>query len=232
MSLVQSSPGLNHHSLQKSELLHFIETNLYTAVLSDSLDELGVRSQAMREYLRPIHAGCRFAGWAHTIGCKDLFEIVPDPYGTEIDAVDSILPDEVVVVSTGRSIRNAPWGELLSTASVARGARGAVIDGLVRDVRKIEVLGFPVFASGIKPVDSMGRGIVISNDQPIECGEVQVTPGDLVVADFDGIVVVPKDLVARVIQMAADKALREDGSRADLSKGAYLRDVFNKYGVL
>jgi len=230
MSLVQSGPIIN--GLQGSELLQFIETKLYTAVLSDSLDELGVRSQAMREYLRPIHAGCRFVGWAHTIGCKDIFEIVPDPYGTEIDAVDSILPNEVVVVSTGHSIRNAPWGELLSTAAVARGARGAVIDGLVRDVQKIEMLGFPVFASGIKPVDSMGRGIVISNNQKVECGEIEVNPGDLVVADFDGIVVVPQDLVSRVVQMAADKALREDGSRADLSKGAHLRDVFNKYGVL
>src|SRR5205823_14487572 len=79
-----------------------------------------------------------------------------DPYAKEIEAVDSILSGEVVVVSTANSNRNAPWGELLSTASRARGARGAVVDGLVRDVKKIEELGFPVFAAGIKPVDSRG----------------------------------------------------------------------------
>ncbi|MEO8370499.1 MAG: RraA family protein [Candidatus Solibacter sp.] len=213
-------------------LLDFVGLHLYTAVLSDALDEMGVRNQAMREYLRPIHAGCRFAGWAHTIGCEDVFENTPNPYDNEIAAVDSILPDEVVVVSTGRSVRNAPWGELLSTAAVARGARGAVVDGLVRDVEKINLLGFPLFASGMKPVDSLGRGIVTSNNESVECGEVTVHPGDLVVADMDGIVVVPAARVGDAVRLAAEKAMREDGSRAELRGGAYLRDVYRKYGVL
>jgi regulator of RNase E activity RraA len=150
----------------------------------------------------------------------------------EIEAIDSILPGEVVVVSTQQSTRNAPWGELLSTAAKARGAQGAVIDGLVRDVRKIEELKFPVLAAGIKPVDSMGRGIVTGYNVPVECGEVLVNPGDLVFADVDGIVVVPKDLVQEVIQLAWNKASREDSSRAELLNGTYLRDVFRKYGVL
>lgn len=150
----------------------------------------------------------------------------------EIEAIDSILPDEVVVVSTQQSKRNAPWGELLSTAAKARGARGAVIDGLVRDVRKIEELRFPVLASGIKPVDSMGRGIVTGYNVPVECGEVLVNPGDFVFADFDGVVVIPRANVDEVLQLALNKATRENSSRAELMKGAYLRDVFQKYGVL
>ncbi len=101
-------------------------------------------------------------------------------------------PDEVVVVATGNSRRNAPWGELLSTAAKARGARGAVIDGLTRDVRKIESLGFPVFASGIKPVDSRGRGVVVAYNAPVECAGVLVHPGDLVFGDYDGVVVDPR----------------------------------------
>jgi regulator of RNase E activity RraA len=150
----------------------------------------------------------------------------------EIEAIDSILPGEVVVVSTQQSKRNAPWGELLSTAAKARGARGAVIDGLVRDVRKIEELSFPVLAAGIKPVDSMGRGIVTGYNVPVECGEVLVNPGDFIFADVDGIVVVPKALVKEVVELALTKASREDSSRAELLGGAYLRDVFRKYGVL
>ena len=210
----------------------FAEDNLYTAVVSDSLDQLGIRHQAMREYLRPVHPKCKFAGWARTIACSDIYHIPQDPYAIEIEAVDSLLPGEAAVVGTQNSQRNAPWGELLSTAAKTRGARGAVIDGLVRDTRKIAELGFPVFASGIKPVDSMGRGIVTAYNIPVEAGGVIVHPGDFVFADEDGIVVIPKDRVTEVIALAADKVRREDGSRAELMKGAYLRDVFAKFGVL
>ena len=210
----------------------FAEKNLYTAVVSDALDQLGVRNQAMREYLRPVHAQCTFAGWARTVSCSDVYHVSDDAYGVEIEAVDSLLPGEVAVVGTQKSVRNAPWGELLSTAARARGARGAVVDGLIRDVRKIEDLGFPVFASGIKPVDSMGRGLVTAYNVPVECGEVLVNPGDFIFADFDGVVVIPGALVNQIIEIAADKASRENSSRAELMKGAYLRDVFNKYGVL
>jgi 4-hydroxy-4-methyl-2-oxoglutarate aldolase len=213
-------------------LCEFVETNLYTAVVSDAMDQLGARSQAMREYIRPVYPSCKMAGWARTIACSDLYHIPEDPYALEIEAVDSLLPGEVAIVGTQRSVRNAPWGELLSTASKARGARGAIIDGLVRDVQKIEELGFPVFATGIKPVDSMGRGWVTGYNVPVECGEVVVYPGDFVFADFDGTVVVPKAIVHQVIELAADKVRRENSSRAELMNGAYLRDVFQKYGVL
>src|SRR5438105_4613132 len=122
------------------ELCEFAEKNLYTAVVSDSLDQLGIRGQAMREYLRPIHNRCTCAGWARTIACSDVYHMPSDPYTIEIAAVDSLLPGEIAVIGTQKSVRNAPWGELLSTAARARGARGAIVDGLVRDVRKIEEL--------------------------------------------------------------------------------------------
>lgn len=214
------------------QLCQFVEQNLYTAVVSDALDQLGVRSQAMREYLRPVgrHALC--AGWARTILCRDIYHIPENPYDMEIEAVDSLQPGEIAVISTQKSIRNAPWGELLSTAAQARGARGAIVDGLVRDVRKIDQLGFPVFAAGMKPVDSMGRGVVCDYNIPIECGEVLVHPGDFVFADFDGVIVVPRALVKEALTLAAEKVQKENHSRRDLLHGAFLRDVFNKYGVL
>jgi len=146
--------------------------------------------------------------------------------------VDSLLPGEVAVVGTQKSLRNAPWGELLSTAARGRGARGAIIDGLVRDVQKIEELGFPVFATGIKPVDSLGRGVVTAYNVPVECGEVLVNPGDFVFADFDGVVVIPQTAVNEVIHLASEKVRRENSSRSELMQGAYLRDVYKKYGVL
>jgi len=214
------------------DLFRYIEKRLYTAVICDSLDHLGAREQAMREYLRPVHSGFRMAGWARTILCRDVYELSANPYEKEIEAVDSILPGEIVVVTTQRSIRNAPWGELLSTAAKARGGRGAVVDGFIRDVMLIEQLGFPVFAAGIKPLDSAGRGIVQEYNVPVDCGGVLVHPGDLVVTDYDGIVVVPRRLVAETIRLASDKVSRENNTRRELKEGAFLRDVYAKYGVL
>jgi 4-hydroxy-4-methyl-2-oxoglutarate aldolase len=224
-----STEGFSNSDRDRSEL---VRQKLYTAVVADSLDQIGVRNQAMREYLRPVYPCPAFCGWARTIACSDVYHVPPEPYAMEIEAIDSILPGEVVVVSTQQSRRNAPWGELLSTAAKARGAHGAVIDGLVRDIRKIEELGFPVLASGIKPVDSMGRGIVTGYNLPVECGEVLVNPGDFVFADFDGVVVIPRNHVDEVLQLALNKATRENSSRAELMEGAYLRDVYRKYGVL
>ena len=234
---MQSLNGTELHSIPVQhkwdvELCEFAERELYTAVVSDAMDQLGVRHQAMREYLRPVYGRQAFAGWARTISCTDIHYIPEDPYTIEIEAVDSLLPGEVAVVGTHKSRRNAPWGELLSTAAKARGARGAVIDGLVRDILKIEELGFPVFASGIKPVDSMGRGVVTAYNVPVECGEVLVNPGDFVFADYDGVVIIPRDMVKPVIELATDKVRRENSSRAELKKGAYLADVFKQYGVL
>jgi 4-hydroxy-4-methyl-2-oxoglutarate aldolase len=227
--LSPSSEGLTGLDLDLSALT---KGNLYTAVVADALDQVGIRNQAMREYLRPVCHCPAFFGWARTIACCDVYHIPPEPYALEIEAIDSILPGEVVVVSTQQSKRNAPWGELLSTAARARGANGAVVDGLVRDVKKIEELGFPVLAAGIKPVDSIGRGIVTAYNVPVECGEVLVNPGDFVFADFDGVVVVPRANVEEVLELALNKATRENSSRAELMKGAYLRDVYQKYGVL
>jgi 4-hydroxy-4-methyl-2-oxoglutarate aldolase len=218
--------------LEDIQLFERIEKMLYTAVIADALDELGQHDQAMREYLRPLSPDCRFVGWARTISCRDVYYLPPDPYGTELEAIDSILPGEVVAVATGESKRNAPWGELLSTAAMARGARGAVIDGLVRDVVKIQALGFPLFAAGIKPVDSKGRGLVVDYNVPVFCGGVVVNPGDLVVGDFDGVVAIPADLVEETVRLATEKVEKENQSRRELTNGAYLSDVYAKYGVL
>ena len=215
-----------------SELLDTIQRDLYTAVICDSLDELGLRNQAMRPNLRPVYPKASMAGWARTISCCDLYHIPEDPYGKEIEAIDSLLPGEVAVVGTGESTRNAPWGELLSTAATARGSRGAVVDGLVRDVDKIEAIPFPVFAAGLKPVDSQGRGIVTDYNLPVECGGVLVSPGDLVVTDADGVIVVPETAIEDTIRRALERVNLENRTRDELRQGAYLRDVYEKYGVL
>src|SRR5262249_19621184 len=102
------SPEPNQPGKWDIAVCEFVEQNLYTAVVSDSLDQLGVRQQAMREYLRPVHTRCKFAGWARTITCSDIYHVINDPYAMEIEAVDSLLPGEVAVIGTQKSQRNAP----------------------------------------------------------------------------------------------------------------------------
>lgn len=111
------------------------------------------------------------------------------------------------------------WGELLSTATKARGGRGAVIDGLARDIKKIKEMNFPLFTAGYKPVDSRGRGKVIDYDCTVVCGGVKVTPGDLIFGDIDGIVVIPKDISNEVISAALEKVSKENATRKDLLDG-------------
>jgi 4-hydroxy-4-methyl-2-oxoglutarate aldolase len=215
-----------------AELFESIESAFYTAVIADALDEVGRHDCAMREDLRPLSPEMKFVGRARTILCQDTFYLPEEPYALEIEAMDSLLPGEIAVIATGESKRNAPWGELLSTAARARGCRGAVVDGLVRDVRAIQRLGFPVFAVGIKPVDSRGRGIVVDYNVPVQCGGIVVHPGDLIFADYDGVVVIPTDLVDKTLELARQKISKENHSRKDLLNGAYLADVYAKYGVL
>jgi len=230
----QEKAGVKNEIFLKRDqgVMNGMEDLLYTAVIADALDEIGFHDCAMRENLRPLSPDWIFAGRARTICCVDLFYEPEDPYGKEIEAVDSILPGEVVVVATAESTRNAPWGELLSTAARARGAQGAIIDGFVRDVKKIKDLDFPVFAAGIKPVNSKGRGIVLEYNSPVECGGVLVQPGDLICADYDGVLAIPSAVVEETLKLAKEKAAQENQSRAELLAGAYLRQVFDKYGVL
>ncbi|MDB5055803.1 MAG: hypothetical protein JWM44_3853 [Bacilli bacterium] len=213
------------------ELFLIMTDKLYTAVISDSLDELGFRNQAMNENIRPL-ADDKIAGRAKTVLAADVYYIQDNPYEKEIAAIDSIRQGEVVVAGTNQSVRNGFWGELLSTASKMRGASGAVIDGLIRDTDKIIELGFPVFSTGFKPVDSKGRGLVIDYDCPIEAGGVVVHPGDVVFTDRDGVVVIPKDVVEEVVAKALEKVDMENHTRRELLEGKLLSDVYAKYGVL
>lgn len=209
-----------------------MERKLYSAVISDVLDDMGFRNQAMREDIRPLYPEAVVVGWAMPVLSTDIFEIKEEPYKGEIDAVDSLKKNDVLVACTNRSTRTGFWGELLSTASRARGARGAVIDGFTRDVRKIIEMRFPVFATGVKPVNSKGRSMVIDYNCPVECGDVLVNPGDIVFGDMDGVVVIPKEVADEVISKALEKVEKEDLTRKALLEGRLLGDVYAEYGVL
>jgi 4-hydroxy-4-methyl-2-oxoglutarate aldolase len=207
---------------------------LYTAVLSDVLDQLGYRHQALPPHIRPLDEGLVLVGRARTGLYRDVYHVPRghNPYALEIALIDDLKPGDIPVLGCGSSGRIAPWGELLTTASRARGATGCVTDGLVRDVKAIRALGFPVFHGGIGPLDSKGRGEVAAIDVPIECAGVIVNPGDLIYGDADGVLAVPQPVVKQALKLALEKVEGEDRTRAELQEGARLADVYAKYGIL
>lgn len=224
------------HFKDDKELFHFIHKHLYVAAVCDILDETGHRNQAMHQRLRPLLMdinNCGFVGRARTFHWVETQTIQEDdPYGLEIEAMDSLKAGDVVVHSTDYNGTNAPWGELMSTISKNKGVAGCICDSQVRDCVKIIEMNFPVFYAGIRPLDSKGRGMVTGYDVPIQCGGVTVNPGDLIFADFDGVVVVPKDIESEVFHRAKEKVENENHSRRELQNGSSLREVYNKYKSL
>lgn len=218
------------------DIFDFMQKRLYVPVVCDILDSLGYRNQAMHHRLRPLLPdlrNCGFVGRARTIRWMDTdYTIEEDPYGLEIDAIDSLKPGNVVVHSTDFSGTNAPWGELMSTIAKRNGAVGCICDSQIRDCARIIEMGFPVYYAGIRPLDSKGRGRVMEYDVPIKCGEVLVRPRDLIFADFDGIVVIPPQVESEVLKLASEKVGKENSARKELLEGKTLRSVWNKYKIL
>ncbi len=207
---------------------------LFTAVLSDALDAAGVRTQAMAPHIRPLDEQLKLCGRARTGIYMETAYVEPgsNPYELEIALIDDLKPGDVAILACGGSSRIAPWGSLLSTASRARGAAGCITDGFVRDTLEIREMKLPVFHGGIAPLDSKGRGQMQAVDVPVTCGGVLIETGDLVFGDADGVVVVPKAVEAEVLRLAFEKINGERHSMRELRAGAYLRDVYAKYGIL
>lgn len=174
----------------------------------------------------------RLIGRAHTVLTADVYQRPVDPYQQEIAAVDALKPGDVMVAATNGSERTCLWGELLSTAARARGATGCLIDGHTRDVARILEMQFPVFCTGFRPVDSSSRSVVIGYGCPILCGGVLVHPGDIILADIDGVVVIPSSHLEATVQAALEKVEAENSSRQMLEDGYLLRDVYDRFGVL
>jgi regulator of RNase E activity RraA len=208
---------------------------LYAAVLSDVLDQLGHPSQAVKPFVRPLDDASILCGLARTGLYMKRYHVIDghNPYALEMDLIDSLKPGEIPVLACdGPTDRIAPWGELLTTASMVRGAGGCLMDGLVRDVRRIRELKFPVFHGGIGPLDTKGRAEMMAVDEPVEIAGAPVEPGDFIFGDVDGVVVVPQRFAREAVRLALSKIEAEDTTRDELLAGASLRAVFERHGVL
>jgi 4-hydroxy-4-methyl-2-oxoglutarate aldolase len=208
---------------------------LYTSVVSDVLDSFGLMHQAFRPFVRPLDEALVLFGRARTGRYEPATMPSPEynPYELEMDLIDSLRPGEVAVLACGGPTEAiAPWGELLSTAAVARQAAGCVTDGLVRDVTRIRAMRFPVFHGGIGPLDTKNRAEMVAKDTTVTIAGVTVSSGDWILGDVDGVVVIPADRSESVFRAALEKIAAEDTTRAELEAGDSLRAVFARHGVL
>lgn len=208
---------------------------LSSSILSDIMDSLGLKRRAMKPFVRPIDDGKLMVGRARTGLYMPTYSLRDgeNPYEVEIALVDDLKAQEVIVLAcNGPTDRLAPWGELLSTAAQARQAAGCVTDGMVRDVRQIREMGFPVFHGGIGPLDTKGRGRMVERDVPVQCAGVSIAPGDIVFGDIDGVVVVPRSHEGAVMDKALAKVQGENQTRDALRQGESLAVVFKRFGIL
>ena len=215
-------------------LFDMMAEKLYVAVISDILDSMGFRNQVLQPGVVPAQPDPSqvLVGRAATVLVGPQYEVVDQPYTSQIAAIDALKPGDVVVSGVGGMTNVAVWGELFSNAAKARGARGFLTDGCHRDTRMVLDLGFPVFSRGPRPVDISGRGTVTSIGRPVEVAGVLVHAGDVVFAEVDGVVIIPQDVAEETLSRAFEKVAKEDGAREDLRQGRLLSEVWSKYRVL
>jgi regulator of RNase E activity RraA len=203
-----------------------------SSLISDALDRVGIRDHTLDPTIRPLVPGRVVVGRALPIVVVESEVVSDEPYAAEMEAIDALSPGDIPVYAVAPGVGAALWGELFTCAALGRGAVGAIVDGYIRDARQIRELAFPVFSRGFSPLDTLGRAAVETFGGSAMCGGVTVHSGDYVVADEDGIVVVPAGAAAEVVELVEAKARNEGHARADLLAGVSLHEVWDRYRVL
>jgi regulator of RNase E activity RraA len=222
------------------ELYGTIRRDLFTAVVGDVMDTMGLLRQFLPPQIKPLHDDMVIIGRAMTVLEADVFTESPGPgatdsttesFGLMFKALDDLKAGEVYICA-GASPRYALWGELMSTRAIQLEATGAVVDGYHRDTSGILQLGFPTFSYGGYAQDQAPRGKVIDFRVPLEIGGVRVMPGDVVFGDLDGVCVIPRAAEEEVFRKALEKVQKENLVGQAIQDGMSAQEVFKKFGVM
>jgi len=222
------------------ELFQIIETRLYTAVVGDIMDRMGLLQQFLPPYVQPLHEDMVVVGRSMPVLEADIRD--PEealeatkshkPFGLMLEALDDLKAGEVYVCA-GASPLYATWGELMSTRARALGARGAVLDGYSRDTRGIVRLRFPTFSRGRYAQDQRPRGKVVDFRTPITIGNATISPGDLIFGDLDGVLTVPREVESDVLRLALERIESEGRVRQAFEReGMSAVAAVAQYGVM
>ena len=204
---------------------------IYTAALADVLDELGLARQTLPPEIRPLAPGMRLAGQAFTVEGRPADTSDWDAAIRKTLAMLGSVPAGHVAVYQCHHDVSAHFGELSATSLLTRGVAGCVIDGGCRDVRFIVEEGFPVFARFTTPEDSTWRWQVTATQVPVTIGQVRIEPGDWVVGDEDGVVVVPEAVAERRARRGrGEGGDRERGPRRGARRDAPL-EAYERFGT-
>jgi regulator of RNase E activity RraA len=224
------------------ELFDLCRRELFTAVVGDVMDKLGLLRQFLPPRIQPLHPDQFLIGRAMPVLEADVFAdgdaashagnpVMARPFGPMLAALDDLKPNEVYIC-TGASPRYALWGELMTTRARHLGAAGAVLDGYVRDTAGILGQRFPTFAYGSYAQDQGPRGKVIDFRSTIEIDGVRIAPDDIVLGDRDGVCIVPHAAAAEVFSLAVEKVRGEHLVREAIASGMSASDAFAKYGIM
>jgi regulator of RNase E activity RraA len=222
------------------ELFDTIRRDLFTAVVGDVMDTMGLLRQFLPPQIKPLHDAMVVIGRAMTVLEADVFveshgtggtDFVSEPFGLMFRALDDLKAQEVYIC-TGASPRYALWGELMSTRAMNLGAAGAVVDGYHRDTSGILRVGFPTFSYGGYAQDQAPRGKVIDFRVPLEIGGVKVMAEDIVFGDLDGVCVIPRAAEEEVFRRAQEKVQKENLVGRAIQDGMSAQEAFKKFGVM
>ncbi|NMB88338.1 MAG: RraA family protein [Chloroflexi bacterium] len=202
--------------------------NVYSpsCVVADAQERYGV----MRSYLRPLTTDTRFVGPALTVRLEP---------GNQVDCLDALSvaqAGDVIVVDAAGETETSIWGGLMSGLCKMKGVAGAVIDGAMRDTDETRDLGFFIFAKAIVPRSThtpySGRMDPIEINVPIQCGGIPITPGDLILGDEIGVVVIPLEQAAETLARAREQADKEEQTRARIRAGKSVDELLAEFGRL
>lgn len=222
------------------ELFALAERELFTCAVGDVLDQQKLLHQYLPPEIRALSPQMIVMGRAMPVLASDAFQVKAEEsanplsgkaFGLMLEALDDLRTDEIYI-STGSSPRSALWGELMSVRALKCGARGAILNGYVRDTRKILALGFPTFCFGSYGQDSAPRCKVHDFRIPIEIGGVSVRPGDILFGDIDGVVVIPTEAATETFTLALEKVRAEKAVRKALEEDMSAAAAFRIHGVL
>ena len=201
------------------------------ASVSDALEQIVGRKMYLSHRMRPIFS-THFAGFALTVALKKEANHDPEALKGMLAAIDQGAPNSVYVMVVEDGADIAGMGGLMGTAMSARNFSGAVIDGGVRDVAYLQKIGFPVYALGAVPSTSIGHYLFAGSNIRVNCDGVEVNPADIIVADPDGVVVVPRALAPKALALAQEMDFKEHSMYAVIEKFKSIEEAVKKFGRL
>jgi regulator of RNase E activity RraA len=226
----QAAPGSASASSDGELIAQF--RHVEVASVSDAIEQLTGKQMYMSHRMQPIFT-TKFAGFARTVQLKkDEGNKDPNALSGMLEAIDQGSTDSVYVMSVENGDDIAGMGGLMGTAMAARGYAGAVIDGGVRDVAYLRKIGFPVFATGIVPSTSVHHYRFAGAQIPLVCNGVTVNPGDIVVADSDGVAIVPKAQAQQVLALAQQMDFKEHSMYPVIEQLKSITEAVKKFGRL